>query len=51
MVVSNFYGGYAIGRKVITINVRVDFVHASKNLIPSHDDTMAHHAAATNAFL
>lgn len=32
MVVSNFYGGYAIGRKVVTINVRVDFVHASKNL-------------------
>lgn len=51
MVVSNSYGGYTIGRKVVTINVRVDFVHASKDPIPSQDNTMAHHAATADAFL
>lgn len=51
MVVSNSYGGYTTGRKVVTINVKVDFVHASEDLIPSRDNTMAHHAATANAFL
>lgn len=50
-VVVSLYGGCVIGSRVITIDVRVELVDASKNLFLLRDNAPARHAAAVTAFL
>lgn len=45
------YGGRVIGSRVVTIDVRVELVDASKNLFLLHDNSRAPRAAAVTAFL
>lgn len=50
-VVVSLYGGCVIGSRVITIDVRVELVDASKNLFLLRDNAPARDAAAVTAFL
>lgn len=47
----SLYGGCVTGSRVITIDVRVELVDASKNLFLLRDNAPARHAAAVTAFL
>lgn len=50
-VVASLYGGCVVGSRVITIDVRVELVDASKNLFLLRDNAPVRDAAAVTAFL
>lgn len=51
IITSNFYGSHVVRNRVITINVGIGFVHASKNVLLSRNNASAYHAAAVIVFL
>lgn len=51
IITSNFYGSHVVRNRLITINIRIGFIHASKNVLPLRNNASAYHAAAVIVFL